>query len=87
VLGKRSFTIKEIALMVHGLPENVQIGSDHIWTQVFESANRFNALTPALFLDRDGVIVNEVHYLHKIKDVALIEGAAQLIAKANACKG
>lgn len=71
--------------MQHDLPENVTIGSDHIWAQVFESAKRFNVSTPALFLDRDGVIVEEVHYLHKIADVALIEGAAQLIAKANRC--
>lgn len=71
--------------MVYDLPENVQIGMDHIWTQVFESAKRFIGSTPALFLDRDGVIVEEVHYLHKVEDVTLIEGAAQLIAKANAC--
>jgi len=65
------------------LPENVQIGPDHIWCQVFESAQRFQGARPALFLDRDGVIVEEVHYLHKVEDVVLIDGAAQVIAKAN----
>lgn len=69
--------------MQNDLPSNVQIGSDHIWAQVFESAKRFDQKTPALFLDRDGVIVKEVHYLHKPQDVELIEGAAELIAKAN----
>lgn len=69
--------------MAPELPQNVQLGPDHIWTQVFESAQRFSNARPALFLDRDGVIVEEVHYLHKIKDVVLIDGAAQLIAKAN----
>lgn len=39
---------------------------------------------PALFLDRDGVIVEEVNYLHKLEDVALTHGAAELIARVNA---
>ncbi|SCA56938.1 hypothetical protein MTBPR1_30308 [Candidatus Terasakiella magnetica] len=65
------------------LPANVTLGSDHIWCQVFESAKRFETPRPALFLDRDGVIVEEVHYLHKVEDVALIKGAADIIAQAN----
>ncbi|RDD60961.1 D-glycero-alpha-D-manno-heptose-1,7-bisphosphate 7-phosphatase [Ferruginivarius sediminum] len=39
---------------------------------------------PALFLDRDGVVVEEVTYLHRPEEVALIDGAARLIASANA---
>ncbi|MDV7339257.1 HAD-IIIA family hydrolase [Terasakiella sp. A23] len=66
------------------LPANVTIGPDHIWCQLFETANRFTTPGPALFLDRDGVIVEEMHYLHKPEEVALIDGAASLIAKANA---
>lgn len=38
---------------------------------------------PALFLDRDGVIVEEVNYLHRPEDVALHDGAQQLISAAN----
>ena len=38
---------------------------------------------PALFLDRDGCIVMETHYLHKVEDVQLIDGAANVIARAN----
>lgn len=38
---------------------------------------------PALFLDRDGVIVEEIGYLKRPEDVQLIDGAAALIAKAN----
>lgn len=38
---------------------------------------------PALFLDRDGVIVEEVNYLHREDDVSLLPGAAALIAHAN----
>ena len=38
---------------------------------------------PALFLDRDGVIVDEVNYLHRIEDVRLIDGAAETIRACN----
>ena len=38
---------------------------------------------PALFLDRDGCVVMETHYLHKVEDVQLIDGAANIIARAN----
>lgn len=40
---------------------------------------------PGLFLDRDGVIVEETGYLHKIEDVRLTDGIADIIARANAC--
>ena len=69
--------------MPTALPPNVTIDSEHIWCQVFDSAARFSQKRPALFLDRDGVIVEEVHYLHKVEDVALIDGAADVIATAN----
>lgn len=65
------------------IPSNVLIGDDHIWCQVFDSAKRISTPAPALFLDRDGVIVEEVHYLQNAEDVTLIDGAAELIAKAN----
>lgn len=38
---------------------------------------------PALFLDRDGVIVEEPGYLHRAEDVVMIPGAAEVIASAN----
>jgi D-glycero-D-manno-heptose 1,7-bisphosphate phosphatase len=38
---------------------------------------------PALFLDRDGVVVEEVGYLHRVEDLAVMPGAAELIAQAN----
>lgn len=37
---------------------------------------------PCLFLDRDGVIVEEVNYLHRREDVRVLAGAAELIAAA-----
>jgi D-glycero-D-manno-heptose 1,7-bisphosphate phosphatase len=42
------------------------------------------ALRPAVFLDRDGTINVDAHYLRRIEDVRLIPGAAQAIARLNA---
>lgn len=39
---------------------------------------------PAIFLDRDGVIVEETHYLSRVEDIVMISGVAKAIAKANA---
>ena len=38
----------------------------------------------ALFLDRDGVIVTDTHYLCRVEDVRMIAGAAAAIARCNA---
>lgn len=38
----------------------------------------------ALFLDRDGTVVEEVEYLYRAEDVRIISGAADVIATANA---
>jgi D-glycero-D-manno-heptose 1,7-bisphosphate phosphatase len=38
---------------------------------------------PCLFLDRDGVIVEEVNYLHRVEDILFIPGVAEAIARAN----
>ena len=37
---------------------------------------------PALFLDRDGVVVEEVKYLHRVADLRLLPGAADLVKRA-----
>jgi len=42
------------------------------------------AQRPALFLDRDGCVAVEAHYLHKVENVELIPGTADVIARANA---
>lgn len=38
---------------------------------------------PCLFLDRDGVIVEETNYLHRIEDVRIIPGVGDAIARVN----
>jgi len=40
---------------------------------------------PALFLDRDGAVVEETDYLCRVEDIVMIEGAAAAIAAANKC--
>ena len=36
-------------------------------------------MKPAVFFDRDGTLIESVHYLNKAEDVALVAGAADLI--------
>jgi D-glycero-D-manno-heptose 1,7-bisphosphate phosphatase len=49
-----------------------------IWISSNETRRGANA-RPALFLDRDGVVVKEVHYLSRTEDVVLELGAVELI--------
>jgi D-glycero-D-manno-heptose 1,7-bisphosphate phosphatase len=42
------------------------------------------ALHPAIFLDRDGTIIREVHYIARPEQVELLPGAAQAIAMLHA---
>ncbi len=60
------------------------LDNDGIWCQVARprAAEVFRGRA-ALFLDRDGVIVEEVGYLHRPEDVRLVPGAAAAIAAAN----
>jgi D-glycero-D-manno-heptose 1,7-bisphosphate phosphatase len=51
-----------------------------LWSEVF--AGNFTG-RPALFLDRDGVIVEDTHYLGQPKDVRMLAGAAAAIARCN----
>lgn len=47
------------------------------------ASHRAAAPRPAVFLDRDGVIVEEVGYLHKVEDIAMIPSAAEAVARLN----
>jgi len=44
---------------------------------------RVQAPRPALFLDRDGTIIEEVGFISRAEEVRLIPGAAEVIASAN----
>jgi D-glycero-D-manno-heptose 1,7-bisphosphate phosphatase len=63
--------------------ETLFLESDGIWCRSFAAADFGGAVSrPALFLDRDGVVVEEVHFLQRPEDVRLVPGAAQVIAEA-----
>jgi len=64
------------------LPEEAEIDGEGLWVQVLRRLEG-PARRSALFLDRDGVIVEEVDHLHRAEDVRLIDGAASVIATAN----
>jgi D-glycero-D-manno-heptose 1,7-bisphosphate phosphatase len=57
-----------------------RLGSDLLWRDV--RVARFRRPTPALFLDRDGVIIEEKGYLARPEDVELLPGIAELIRAA-----
>ena len=54
---------------------------DGVWREVLTT--EFASGRPGLFLDRDGVIVEEVTYLHRVEDISLMPGIADLILAAN----
>lgn len=62
------------------LPDGATIDDEGVWNQVFTTPEPGRS---ALFLDRDGVIVEEVHYLHRVDDTRIIPGAPAVIARAN----
>ncbi len=56
------------------------IDAEGVWCEIRAGAQRCGA---ALFLDRDGVVVADTAYLRRVEDVAIIKGAAAVIAAAN----
>ena len=62
------------------LPDGAFIDSDGVWTQIMSVPGRGR---DALFLDRDGVVIEEGHYLCRADDVRLIPGGAGVISAAN----
>jgi D-glycero-D-manno-heptose 1,7-bisphosphate phosphatase len=61
------------------MPRLTDIG---LWAERFGSKS-FEG-RPALFLDRDGVIIEDVHFIRRAEDVRMIEGVAGAINAANA---
>jgi D-glycero-D-manno-heptose 1,7-bisphosphate phosphatase len=51
-----------------------------VWCQIIRRPPRGR---PALFLDRDGAVVEDTGYLHNVADIVVIAGAAEVIAAAN----
>lgn len=64
-------------------PENdVPLAPNKCWCD-YRTAPDAARGRPCLLLDRDGVVVEEVNYLHTVEQTRLIDGAAKLIATAN----
>ncbi|MEM7170920.1 MAG: HAD family hydrolase [Pseudomonadota bacterium] len=55
---------------------------DGVWGQALSSVHRDRA-RPALFLDRDGVIIKDRGYVCRPEEVQLLDGVASLIRNAN----
>ncbi|MDA1091177.1 MAG: HAD family hydrolase [Proteobacteria bacterium] len=64
------------------LPVGAELDDGGLWSQILNRPQG-NGRRRALFLDRDGVIVEDTNYLHRPGDVRVIDGAAEVIAKAN----
>ncbi len=65
-----------------GYPEFGFIDSDGIWAEI-AAPPAGGGERPALFLDRDGVVIEEAYNLHRAEDMSMIPGAADIIAEAN----
>jgi D-glycero-D-manno-heptose 1,7-bisphosphate phosphatase len=60
--------------------ETLFLESDGIWCRSFAAADFGGAVSrPALFLDRDGVVVEEVHFLQRPEDEARHQGIAVVL--------
>ena len=54
-----------------------------VYCQISRPAAPGTPARPGIFLDRDGVIVEDIGYLHRIEDIRYIDGALSAIAKLN----
>jgi D-glycero-D-manno-heptose 1,7-bisphosphate phosphatase len=66
------------------LPKGAVIDAEGVWCQVLAEAPDGKP-RPALFLDRDGVVIEETGFLARPEEAILVPGAAAVIAEANRC--
>jgi len=70
-------------LSLHYNDHGPYVGPDGVWEQIIHPVERGAPKRPALFLDRDGVINEDVGYLHSPQDVRILSGAGRVINAAN----
>lgn len=75
---------KQLALSQPPVFGETSLTPDNIWIDLSNATEAFPSPKPCLFLDRDGVIVEDKHYMSDPADVVLLPGAADLIAQVNA---
>jgi len=51
---------------------------------VYREIRRVGRTSPAVFLDRDGVLVEDTGHLHRVADIRYIEGALEAVTTLNA---
>lgn len=56
------------------------------WFRIYEKSRYSSTRTPAIFLDRDGVIIKEKHYLKDPEQVELYPGVAEKLESFHALK-
>jgi D-glycero-D-manno-heptose 1,7-bisphosphate phosphatase len=56
---------------------------DGVYSRIDRPIAKSAALRSAVFLDRDGVIVEDTHYLHRSEDVRFIPGTLEAVAGMN----
>ena len=69
--------------MTNELSDTASLDDELVWVQLLAEPNRFPG-RPALFLDRDGALIEERHYLSDPDQVVLESGAADLVSRCNA---
>ena len=68
---------------INGIRDGLLADAPGLWCQQLGPPVPEGTSPPALFLDRDGVIVEEIEYLHRVEDVKLIAGVEKIIAACN----
>lgn len=64
-------------MSAHPLPQGIR------FARLSARSGSTESPSPGLFLDRDGVLVEETGYLHRVEDVRLLPGAAEIAFAAN----
>jgi len=74
--------LEQTRLMSYDSKLDLFIDDNNIWSQIFMEGKVSNGKA-ALFLDRDGIIIEEIGYLHEVKKIRVIPEINPIIKFAN----